>query len=433
MLNRINVFSASLSGIIIAVILLCNQLFLNAQVTWLPTADFSSPGAINVYCLSQNYEYCNYLAVGGAATTSNYPLFTTNDDCLSWNNIGPTPQGTVYALAKELSTASIYYACIRSLLNPGINGLYKYQAGVWSLIACSGLDVRGVTQRYGTIMCGVKGSSHGIYKSDNGGSSFSNVYQDADIYCFEARNQIFYAAGFHHVMDSGIVLRATDFPSFTAWTTIGYVDGSVIGLEVTQNGTIWLATSKGYLYKSTGNQPFSKISGISVNYDELYVPMVSTMSRFFYGDSQSGIWVTSDGGVTWFQENDGLPSYNIRDMIVITECNQNRIYAAVGPGLSNHIFYFDCCLSYGRNDLQEEFISIYPNPIDEKCYIAAKHDERIVSIKCVDIMGRELSSKAFRNDHGKIVEIEMSYIYSGVYFIIVATNTGEYVFKVIKN
>lgn len=317
----------------IALILLSNSLISQSNI-WTPTGEFPLPGAINIYCLSENYGWCNNISVGGYSNTGNYPLFTSNDCGSTWINIGPHLVGTVYSVAQECSVIGTKYAVIRD----GNNGLYRYNNTYgWELKCCGGLDPRCVVQQYGTVLCGSRGTGRGIYRSTNDGDSFEQIYTNADIYCLEFKNNVAWAGG-SYTSGAGILLKANGYP-FGTWNEAAYLDGYVIGIAVTNDGNVFAATHHGYLYRSLNGGSFS-ICRSDINWDELKIPLVcASDGTIFYGDYQNGIFCSTDNGDTWISLSGGLPNNHIIDLAV-DPCN-DKIYAALGGSLSTHIYRYE--------------------------------------------------------------------------------------------
>jgi len=308
------------------------------QPSWMPTIDFPTPGALNVYSLGSNYGWCDRIAVGGYSNTGNYPLFHSNDRGNTWINIGPTPVGTVYSLAQEASTLGTKYAGIRDDNNSANNGLFRYTTSTgWQLRACAGLDIRAVIQNSGTVLAGVNGTGKGIYRSTNTGDVFSQIYNGANIYCFWSQLNTFWAGG-NYQAGSGVILKSSGFP-FDTWTEIGTVDGIVIGLTVMPNGNIFVSTSQGKIFRSLNNNPF-EVCRTGVNWDILKIPIVvTTNGTVYYGDYQNGVYYSTDNGTTWLEYNGGLiQPVHVIDLS-IDPCDMNFVYLALGGSLSQHIYY----------------------------------------------------------------------------------------------
>jgi hypothetical protein len=323
---------------IFLLILILSHITSGQQPSWMPTSNFPTPGALNVYSLSSNYGWCERITVGGYSNTGNYPVFHSNDRGNTWENIGPTPIGTVYSLAQEASTLGTKYSAIRDDFNPANNGLFRRTTTYgWQLRACAGLDIRAVIQNTGTVLGGVIGNGRGIYRSTNMGDQFSQIYSGADIYCFWAHPNMFWAGGSYPV-GTGVILKSTGFP-FDTWTEIGTVDGYVIGLTVADNGNVFVATHQGKIYRSINGGPF-EVCRTGINWNILKIPIVATGNgNILYGDYQSGVYYSSDNGTTWIEYNEGLTQpVHVIDL-TIDPCDKNFVYLALGGSLSNFIYY----------------------------------------------------------------------------------------------
>ena len=339
-------------ALIMLVVLSFKQPALSQQPSWMPTSNFSDPGALNVYSLGTNYGWCDRITVGGYSNTGNYPMFHSNDRGNTWTNIGPTPIGTVYSLAQESSTLGTKYAAIRDHITPSNSGLFRHDnTNEWQLRCCGGKEVRAVIQNTGTVLCGVSGSGRGIYRSTNMGDNFSQIYSSADIYCFWAQQNTFWAGG-SYTSGTGVIIKSIGFP-FDNWIELGTVGGYVIGLTVADNGNIFAATHQGNIYRSINGGPF-EICRTGISLDILKIPIVATGNgTVFYGDYQTGVFYSSDNGTTWIEYNEGLtlPAHIID--LAIDPCDKNFVYMALGGSLSNHVYY------------REDFvISTSSNPTD---------------------------------------------------------------------
>ncbi|MCD4747596.1 MAG: hypothetical protein K8R58_14975 [Bacteroidales bacterium] len=317
------------------IVIMFYQLSYSQQYEWEPSGLFPNPPlAINIYCLDLNLCWCSEITAGGVATTSNYPYLKSTDCGNTWINLGPTPIGTVYSIAQDCATLGTQYVVIRDG-NTNNNGLFRHHNTYgWQLRACGGLDVRSVINRNGTVLCGVRGNGKGIYRSTNDGDSFTQIYNYADIYCFYGKQNNFWAGG-NYASGAGIVLHSTGFP-FDTWNEVGYFNGWVIGITVTNAGNIFVATHQGYLYRSINGGDF-EICQSAINWDELKIPLICTSDgKIYYGDYQNGTFYSHDNGTSWLQINQGLSNTHVIDLAV-DPCN-DQVYAALGGSLSNHIY-----------------------------------------------------------------------------------------------
>ena len=343
---------------------------------WYPTNNFPSPGSTQIYCLAKDPFAWGDLIVGGYTSTVPSPLFTSGDGGNNWVNEGCfSPSMGIYAVAPELSARGTKYLAIRHPTNTSINGIYrKHNTYGCQLRACQGLDVRAVTQKFGTVLGGVKGTGRGIYRSTNGGDNFTQIYSGADIYCFEAiilsgTNTMF--AGGNYTSGTGILLKAV-YP-FNTWTEVAYVIGYVIGITVTSTGNIFIATHQGNIYRSISASSF-EICRTGVVWDELKIPLTSNSSgHIFYGDWQTGMWYSTNNGTNWTQNNIGLPNNHVVDLVALP--TSNILYGALGGSLSSHIYKFlpDTSTNIkhtSSNKPESYFLSQnYPNPFNPKTNI----------------------------------------------------------------
>ena len=82
--------------------------------------------------------------------------------------------------------------------------------------------------------------------------------------------------------------------------------------------------------------------------------------------------------------------------------------------------------SLGFAELDAENVSIYPNPTSGFLYLSSKNE--IQTIEIVDQQGRIVDFEKKKD----MTKINLSHLESGIYFIKIATNEKEDIFKVNK-
>lgn len=83
-------------------------------------------------------------------------------------------------------------------------------------------------------------------------------------------------------------------------------------------------------------------------------------------------------------------------------------------------------ISIGNN------VSVYPNPAMTELNIACSKTNAPAEIKVIDIMGKELISTSLMVSNGKAIQINISSLAQGIYFVKVTTEKGTEVAKFIK-
>ena len=182
----------------------------------------------------------------------------------------------------------------------------------------------------------VGGVSGGVWKSTDGGSSWTAKNDDGDpisISCMTNSGDVVYAGtgegwGNIDAVYGGGIWKSTDFGE--TWTLLSSTTGSnvwnfrnVMQIRLDSQGYVYAATKaynykggvgnyyvNGGLYKSTdGGTSWTKISSSSITH--YYNPcdvIPFTSNEIIFATNGGGIWRTTDGGTNWTQVTSGLPS-----------------------------------------------------------------------------------------------------------------------------
>jgi hypothetical protein len=391
------------------------------EFKWVPSSAFPNPSAINAVCLDANFGWCDEVSVGGYSNTGNYPLFKSIDNGLNWTNLGPTPTGTVYSLAQEASTLGTQYAVIRGLAT-GQNGVYKHTNTTgWQLKGCAGLEPTTILQRNGAVLCGVSGMGNGIYVSTNEGESFVCNYPGVDIYSLANTQNSMYAGGGYND-NAGVLLKSTGYP-YVLWSEIANFEGRVIGIIVNEDGDVYVATHFKNLYRSLDGGPF-ELCRSGINYNNFKIPLACAENNLvLYGDSENGIYGSSDRGETWVEINNGLLNRHIAD-IRVNPCNVNIVYCVTGNGLCNYIYTLQNFT--GMEQIETVQVPrLYPNPVITNLTISLKPP---FTLSIYSLLG-QLVAKFESN----LSTIDLSWLDSGIYFIEICNNVSSEKIKIIKH
>ena len=211
----------------------------------------------------------------------------------------------------------------------------------------------------------VGGASGGILKSTDGGSSWTNIFNDiptigiGDMAIDPENENIIYAgtgesnASSNTFLGSGIY-KSTD--AGNSWTNIGLESTAYIGriiVDKSNSENIFVAAC-GNLFSKNGNRGIYKSTNGGTDWEKILFLTDSTSAmdivqhpsspntlyatmweryrglnyRRSFGET-SGIWKTTDGGTTWSELTSGLPTGTDigRIGITIAESNPNVLYA----------------------------------------------------------------------------------------------------------
>ena len=146
---------------------------------------------------------------------------------------------------------------------------------------------------------------------------------------------------------------------------------------------------------------------------------------------------TFGGEVVWFENLDGAGTYSDKQIISTEVQSPRSVLAAdidndgdmdvVGSSQNDDkIAWYENQTIMGIAENAKAMVSIYPNPTKATVYIEAT-TETLVGATIFDVLGKEVIKLL-----GDIREVDVSGLESGIYFLWVATDSGETVQKLIK-
>lgn len=158
-----------------------------------------------------------------------------------------------------------------------------------------------------------------VYKSFDGGATWAaanNGLGLMDVYAIaiaRSNGQVIYVGGYNPTIHAAALYQTTT--GGAVWNQVGVNLGDVsiqsLAFDPAMERTIFLGTNTG-VYKSTdGGVTFSLLPGLgSRNVHALIADRTSPYTLFAGTEAQgeSGVWKSSDAGVTWVQANSGLPA-----------------------------------------------------------------------------------------------------------------------------
>ncbi|SRX75461.1 T9SS type A sorting domain-containing protein [Aequorivita antarctica] len=158
-------------------------------------------------------------------------------------------------------------------------------------------------------------------------------------------------------------------------------------------------------------------------------------------DSDNDILATGggafDGEVVWFENLDGQGSFGSKN-IISTEVQFSR--SVIAADIDNDgdmdvisssqnddkIAWYENYTIIGIEENQLNTVKIYPNPTSGLIFIESK-TEAIVSVAVFDILDKNVFQQS-----GNIQEVDISNFQNGMYFFRIATESGDFVQKIIK-
>ncbi|MEZ4881840.1 MAG: T9SS type A sorting domain-containing protein [Flavobacteriaceae bacterium] len=143
------------------------------------------------------------------------------------------------------------------------------------------------------------------------------------------------------------------------------------------------------------------------------------------------------GEVVWFENLDGLGSFSTKNSIDSNLVFPRDIYAAdidndgdmdvlIADQKSDTIAWYENKTIIGIEENQLNNLNIYPNPTKGLVFISSK-TETIIGITVFDVLGKKVLQL-----EGNIQQVDISSLQSGMYFLRIVTDRGEFVQKIIK-
>jgi len=184
------------------------------------------------------------------------------------------------------------------------------------------------------VFAGV-GAGWGVYRSLNGGASWSNVLSSRDVVAMALdlfNPQIIFAATTDYYSTAGGLLRSDD--GGATWDSV-FADTSIKSLVIDPSNAsnVFFGTAEGEIFKSyDGGLTWTNKSGPSIvaPIEELIVHPAD--SRYmFAGTSGQGVFLSSNHGDSWIAVNSSLTDLNVV-ALAIQDSSPYRLFAATYGG-----------------------------------------------------------------------------------------------------
>ncbi len=168
----------------------------------------------------------------------------------------------------------------------------------------------------------------GMYRSIDYGNNWTRV-RPSGITCFAFQDSLVFASvanqttdpyGVYLSKDLGATWSITNFPNISAYS-------------VAANGNIVLAGSDSGIYRSTDNGVTWKI--VDSSFKKVNVIIFNASGSYAYAGTRNGLFRSTDHGETWSVLNNGLKSDIIHSLIVypVGSKDSNFVFAGTGSGL----------------------------------------------------------------------------------------------------
>ena len=110
--------------------------------------------------------------------------------------------------------------------------------------------------------------------------------------------------------------------------------------------------------------------------------------------------------------------------------DDNDLDLMVGSATGNYYYFENISNFTGIHQLESEVIEIFPNPADNIVNIKGLNDDSVIDITVLNLVGQLVYEQRF--DHAKSLEIDLSELSAGTYFIVLKRNSSLISKKLIK-
>ncbi len=223
-----------------------------------------------------------------------------------WTSIGP-PGGSVQALAIDPDHPETLYAATNI-------GIFKSTDGAASWTeANNGLSVARtesleIDPTNPTTL--YAGNDHGLFKSTDAAASWTRISEgffEADVRALAiapSNSEILYASTYGGTVGSGAVYKSDD--AGATWTVVldGQVSTSTLAVAPSDPDIVFVAIYEGLLKTVDGGQQWTAVdSGLPSTDIRALAIHPSDASKVWAGLMPDGIYKSTDGGITWQNDN----------------------------------------------------------------------------------------------------------------------------------
>lgn len=247
----------------------------------------------------------------GATGESN--VFSLQRDSSTWTNVSPERfAATEQFVALSVIGTTLYLTSADEAQNRGALYTLRFSDDPWKrLESAPDLPMSAITRKEGRLLVAVHGSpsTAGLYGSSDGGDTWIQLTDATGEAAFLGRPLRLFAnsAGAQRFFATGETasgfggLYASDDGGFT-WKK-SPVSGDVVDVRAANEFVLVCTTGDGELRSDNYGNTFKPMS-VGAKAQSFFL----SGSRAFAGTSD-GVRVSADGGATWSDASDGLPSF----------------------------------------------------------------------------------------------------------------------------
>ena len=254
-----------------------------------------------------------------------------------------------------------------------------------------------------------------VFKTTDGGANWTSVNNVPSLSNMPSGVQIISSTIF--ITDAGMFKKSVD--GGLNWTTLNVATNIMKPIALTTSD-IWCIqglNNSQFAYKSTnGGSVFNSfsstlpMSGYLINIDAIDLNNVMLVS---YTGSGYEVFETNNGGVLWSATNLGTITGYVND---ISFPDFNNAWVV---GNNGNIYKYGSATNI-KTEKNETNFSIYPNP--SKDIITISSNAQIGEVIISDILGNTVCTVNVKNNEQTI---DLSLLYSGIYFITVSNTTKK--------
>ncbi|MFN8117846.1 MAG: YCF48-related protein [Bacteroidia bacterium] len=254
-----------------------------------------------------------------------------------------------------------------------------------------------------------------VFKTTDGGANWTSVNNVPSLSNMPGGVQIISSTIF--ITDAGMFKKSVD--GGLNWTTLNVATNIMKPIALTTSD-IWCIqglNNSQFAYKSTnGGSVFNSfsstlpMSGYLINIDAIDLNNVMLVS---YTGSGYEVFETNNGGVLWSATNLGTITGYVND---ISFPDFNNAWVV---GNNGNIYKYGSATNI-KTEKNETNFSIYPNP--SKDIITISSNAQIGEVIISDILGNTVCTVNVKNNEQTI---DLSLLYSGIYFITVSNTTKK--------
>jgi len=222
-----------------------------------------------------------------------------------------------------------------------------------------------------------------------------------------------------------------DNGSITEYTILegGIPDNSSIGIVFDDQDNPWFASPSNGLFHDNGSQNWTSytMQNSPIMSNGLTSIVVNNQNEFLLGTQESGIILFTPPN-QWNNINSTnslLSDNHILSLIIDSE-------ESVWIGTNSQGLVKMIKNTYSLNEIQENSISIYPNPFNSVIHINSKTE--IIDFCITDLTGKTINNIRQTSDNNQLaIEIITDNLSEGVYILSIRTKLGFEKFKLVKD